>query len=84
MYVVSRGTRTDLVAAAVAADVVVADAKTAAMRATELQKISQRLCQEKFAVPSILPSFRATKSCNFRAKRVEVSARHIRLMERLR
>src|SRR2546423_610868 len=61
----SRGTRTNLVAAAV-----VADTRTAAMRATELKKISQRLCQEKFAVPS---SFRATKSCNFRAKQVEVS-----------
>jgi len=82
MYVVSQGTKTNLTAiAVVAAAAVVADARTAATRATELQKISQRLSQEKFAVPS---SFRATKSCNFRAKRVEVSARHIRLTENLR
>ncbi len=40
------------------------------MRAAELEKISQRPHQEKFGVPS----FRATKSCNFRGKRVEVSA----------
>src|SRR5438876_4809405 len=78
MYVVSRGTRTNLVAAAVAA--VVAGARTAAMRATELKKISQRLYQEKFAVP---PTFIATKACNFRAKQVEVSARENRLTERI-
>jgi len=57
MYVISRGTKTNLAAIAVvaAADVaVVADAKTVATRATELEKISQRSYQEKFAGPRLI------------------------------